>query len=152
MLISGVGAAGAPPPRTEGEAAAGEAPPAGAGKEQRGFALGATAGAAAPDASLPAGRSRSACCDESGRADRRTTPSCWAWWTSRNEVDVKRGDQRRRPAWRGSPACPPGKQTGYAAVIEWHGLRLGTVAVRDARQQAARAPRSARSRAPPIRP
>ena len=55
------------------------------------------------------------------------------------------------PARRASPACRSGQQTGYAAVIDWHGLRLNTApfAMPESGGAARRDPRA--RRAPPIR-
>ena len=65
-------------------------------------------------------------------------------------VDKLEQDRRRAtarataPAWRASPTCRPARQTGYAAVIDWHGLRLGTAPFAHAgeRRRARRDPRA----------
>ena len=125
MLISGVaGGGGAAAAESEGGAAAGEAPPAGAGKDQRAFALGATAGAAAEDASLPVGTLDVHMRDEAD-APIANHPVMLGIVNKQGEVDVKRGSSDATGTARFT-GLPAGKQTGYAAVIEWHGLRLNT--------------------------
>ena len=118
----------------EGEAAAGEGSPAGAGKDQRASPWARPPASRRRTRRCPSGRWRSACCDESGRADRQPPRAAGHGRTSRAR-STSRAARATRPAPRASPSLPAGKQTGYAAVIEWHGLRLEHVAVRDARER-----------------
>jgi len=128
MLISGVagGGAAAAAAGSEDEAAGGESAPAGAGgaKDQRAFALGATAGVAAEDASLPAGTLDVHLRDEAD-APIPNHPVLLGVVNKQGEVDVKRGTSNTTGTARFT-GLPAGKETGYAAVIEWHGLRLNT--------------------------
>ena len=121
MLLSGVaggGGGGAP----EGEAAGGGAPAAGG--EQRAFSLGATAGSAAEDASLPAGTLEVRLRDEADApiADHSVL---LGMVNKQGEVETRRGKSDAAGLVRFT-GLPSGKSTGYAAVIEWRGLRLNT--------------------------
>ena len=69
-------------------------------------------------------RWRSACSTRTGPRS-PTTPSCSAW--SRRATSRRATARATPPARRASPTCPSGAQTGYAAVIDWKGLRLNTV-------------------------
>jgi hypothetical protein len=121
MLISGVTAGGG------GGAGAGTAkggPPAAGGKDQRTFALGATAGAAEPDAALSTGTLEVHLFDETG-APIANHPIVLGM--------VKEGDIQTRNGKSDAAGharftdLPVGPQTGYAVVIDWKGLRLNTV-------------------------
>ena len=81
------------------------------------------------------------------RARSPTSRCCWAWSTSQQDRRPPRQERRGRRGALRRPARAA-TETGYAAVLEWHGMRLGTGAVPDARERRARAPRSARSAAP----
>ena len=102
MLISGVGG---------GAAAGGGAPAAGArpdGKDQRTFALGATAGQAEPDASLPAGTLEVRLLDEN-QAPIANHPIVLGVVNSRarSKCATRRATA---PARRASPACRPARR------------------------------------------
>jgi hypothetical protein len=121
MLISGVAGGGAGAPSgSENEATEG----GGEADGKRAFALGATAGAASEDASLPVGTLDVRLRDESD-APIANHPVLLGMVNKQGEVDVRRGtsDAAGLARFTGLPA---GKATGYAAVIEWHGLRLNT--------------------------
>jgi hypothetical protein len=120
MLISGVahGGGGAPAggaPAQEGQ---------GAGGESRTFALGATAGAAKEDESLPTGTLEVRLFDETGApiANRDVT---LGMVNKAGEIEVRHGKSDAGGQARFTD-LPTGKTTGYAAVIEWQGLRLNT--------------------------
>ncbi len=119
MLISAL--------ETGGGAAAGEAPAAGAaggGKDQRAFALGATAGEAEPDASLPTGTLEVRLHDEN-QAPIANHNVLLGMVNKQGEIETRSGksDAAGHARFTGLPV---GQQTGYAAVIEWRGLRLNT--------------------------
>ena len=122
MLISAVagGGGGGAPSGSEDEAAEGGA----ATEGKRAFALGATAGAASEDASLPVGTLEVRLRDEAD-APIANHQVLLGMVNKQGEVDVRRGtsDAAGLARFTGLPA---GKATGYAAVIEWHGLRLNT--------------------------
>lgn len=107
-----------------GGASGGEAPAQRGGKDQRTFALGATAGTAEPDAALAAGTLEVRLFDENG-APIPNHPIVLGM--------VKEGDIQTRNAKSDAAGqarftdLPVGPQTGYAAVIDWKGLRLNTV-------------------------
>jgi len=129
MLIAGLPAGGGGEPSGgEGEAAGeGESAGAGAGGARRGdrdFALGATAGAAASDDSLPTGTLVVRLRDENDKpiADH---PVVLGMVNKQGGVDVRRGKSDAGGEARFT-GLTVGKQTGYAAVIDWHGLRLNT--------------------------
>jgi len=118
MLISGVARGGGP---------AGEAPAQGgqaAGGESRQFALGATAGAAKEDESLPTGTLEVRLFDENGApiANRDVT---LGMVNKAGEIEVRHAKSDATGQARFTE-LPTGKATGYAAVIEWQGLRLNT--------------------------
>lgn len=123
MLISGVAGGGSGAPsgaENEADEGGGE----GDGKGKRAFALGATAGAASEDASLPVGTLDVRLRDEAD-APIANHQVLLGMVNKQGEVDVRRGtsDAAGTARFTGLPA---GKATGYAAVIEWHGLRLNT--------------------------
>ena len=128
MLLSGLaggggapagGPAGAAP---EGGSAEGGAPAAGG--EQRPFALGATAGSATEDASLPVGTLEVRLRDEAG-APIANHSVLLGMVNKQGEVESRRGKSDNDGLVRFT-GLPAGKSTGYAAVIEWRGLRLNT--------------------------
>ena len=98
-----------------------------AGKDSARFALGATAGVGGGGRRrCPSGRWRSACAT---RADapiaNHPVAAGHGEQAGRGRRQARR-QERRRPAPARFTGLPAGKQTGYAAVIEWHGLRLNT--------------------------
>jgi hypothetical protein len=115
MLIAALGTAGAPPAGGE------EAPAAGAGEA---FTLGATAGVAVSDSSLPAGRLDVRLLDESG-APIPNHPLLLGMVDKANKIDVRHGKSDAQGVAHFAD-LPRGEATGYAAVLEWHGMRLGT--------------------------
>ena len=116
MLLSGLagGGGGAPEGEAGGAAGGGERP----------FSLGATAGAASEDASLPLGTLEVRLRDEADApiADHSILLSMV---NKQGEVETRRARSDASGLARFTD-LPTGKQTGYAAVIEWHGLRLNT--------------------------
>jgi hypothetical protein len=122
MLISGVGSGGGRGGAADSAPAEGEAP-AGGG-EQRAFSLGATAGVAQEDASLPAGTLDLNLVDER-EAPIANHPVVLGMVNKQGEVETRRAQSDGAGHARFTD-LPTGKQTGYAAVIEWHGLRLNT--------------------------
>jgi len=125
MLISGLAGGGGGGGEAEGQAGeAGEgAAPAGAG-EKRGFALGATSGSANPDPSLPVGTLDVQLRDEND-APIANHPVVLGMVNKQGGVDVRRATSDAAGKARFS-GLPVGKETGYAAVIDWRGLRLNT--------------------------
>jgi len=122
MLISGLSArGGSGGGEAEGEAGEGAAP---AGGGERAFTLGATSGNAVPDASLPVGTLDVRLRDEN-EAPIANHPIVLGMVNKQGSVDVKRAtsDAAGQARFTG---LPTGKQTGYAAVIDWRGLRLNT--------------------------
>jgi hypothetical protein len=115
MLIAALGTAGAPP-------AGDEAAPAAGGGE--GFSLGATAGVAVSDSSLPAGRLDVRLYDENG-APIPNHPLLLGMVDKANKIDVRHGKSDATGLAHFAD-LPRGDGTGYAAVLEWHGMRLGT--------------------------
>jgi hypothetical protein len=115
MLIAALGTAGAPPAGGE------EAPAAGGGAA---FTLGATAGVAVADSSLPAGRLDVRLFDESG-APIPNHPLLLGMVDKANKIDVRHGKSDAQGVAH-FVDLPRGEATGYAAVLEWHGMRLGT--------------------------
>jgi hypothetical protein len=122
MLISGVlgGANRGGEPAGGGPA---DESPAG-GDEKRAFSLGATAGVAQEDASLPAGTFDLVLRDENG-APIADHPVVLGMVNKQGEVESRRGKTDGAGRARFTD-LPTGKQSGYAAVIDWHGLRLST--------------------------
>ena len=126
MLIAALGAG--PPP-----AAAGQPEEAGQGQEEGAaegedpssrFRLGATAGVAVQDATLPVGRLEVHVFDESG-APIPHQPVLLGMVDKSNKIDVRKGESDANGVARFS-GLPHGDGSGYAAVLEWHGMRLGT--------------------------
>jgi hypothetical protein len=126
MLIADLGtpgeapAAGAP---AAGGAPAG-APTAGAAGEPPPFVLGATAGVATADAALPVGTLEVRVLDEAG-APIRNHPVLLGMIDKSNKIDVRHGKSDGNGLAHFSD-LPSGEGTGYAAVVEWNGTRLGT--------------------------
>jgi len=122
MLISGVagGGGGAAPSAGGMKGAA----PAAGGKDQRTFALGATAGAAEPDAALAAGTLEVRLFDENG-APIANHPIVLGM-VKEGDIETRNGksDAAGQARFTGLPVGP---KTGYAVVIDWKGLRLNTV-------------------------
>jgi hypothetical protein len=118
MLIAAIGKGG-------GNAASGEGAAApGAGRPSGEFTLGATAGVAVTDPSLPAGRLEVSLFDENG-APIPNQPLLLGMVDKTNKIDVRHGKSDAAGVAHFSD-LPRGDGTGYAAVLEWHGMRLGT--------------------------
>ncbi|HVT07174.1 MAG TPA: hypothetical protein VHO67_06940 [Polyangia bacterium] len=118
MLIA---ALGAPP---QGGAAAGAAPSGEEGDESARFTLGATAGVAVADTTLPVGRLDVQLFDENGAPIPQHTVLLGMVDKS-NKIDVRKADSDAGGVAHFA-GLPHGDGSGYAAVLEWHGLRLGT--------------------------
>ena len=121
MLIAALGKGGG------GNSAAGEgatSPGAGAGAPGGQFTLGATAGVATTDPSLPAGRLEVSLFDESG-APIPNQPVLLGMVDKTSKIDVRHGKSDASGVAHFAD-LPRGEGTGYAAVLEWHGMRLGT--------------------------
>jgi hypothetical protein len=115
MLIAGLKAG-------DGAGAGGAAPGA---AEGGGFTLGATAGNAFPEPSLPTGTLEVHLFDEKG-APIPTHAVVLGMVGKESKVDVRRGQSDAAGLARFS-GLPGGEGTGYAAVVEWRGMRLGTM-------------------------
>ena len=118
MLIAGLG----PPAAGEGEAEGGGA----AGGETGGgdeFSLGASTGTAHADPSLLAKTLEVHLIDEAGQPIKDTAVMLGG--VEDNKVKVRRGRSDATGMARFQD-LPTGAHTGYAAVFEWHGMRLGT--------------------------
>lgn len=142
MLIAALGkggGAGAP---------AGAAAGAAAGGSSAQFTLGATAGVAVTDPNLPAGRLEVSLFDESG-APIPNQPVLLGMVDKTNKIDVRHGKSDASGVAHFAD-LPRGDGTGYAAVLEWHGMRLGTAPF-PMPESGGHAPRSARSATPPTR-
>ena len=140
------GGSGAPAPAAPDRHEAG--PAAAGGKDQRTFALGATAGAAEPDAALPTGTLEVRLFDENGAPIAEPPDRARHGQGGRRSTSATA--RATPPAWRASPICPSGHRpatrrssTGRACASARRRSRCP--------KAAARAPRSARWRAPPIR-
>ncbi|HEY4187681.1 MAG TPA: hypothetical protein VGP07_21565, partial [Polyangia bacterium] len=116
MLIAALGSAGGPP------AGGGEGAPAAGGGE--GFTLGATAGVAVSDSSLPTGRLEVHLFDEDG-APIPDHAVLLGMVDKANKIDVRHGKSDAQGIAHFTD-LPRGDGTGYAAILEWHGMRLGT--------------------------
>ncbi len=114
MLIAALGAGGPP-------AAGGAAPAAG---DDGHFTLGATAGVAVADASLATGRLEVHLFDERGAAIPGQTVLLGMVDKS-NKIEVRKAKSDAAGVARFAD-LPRGDGTGYAAILEWHGMRLGT--------------------------
>jgi len=119
MLIAALGAA----------PAGGEAPEAGddagdGGDASSRFALGATAGVAVQDPALAVGQLEVRVLDEKGAPIPHQTVMLGMVDKS-NKIDVRKADTDASGVARFS-GLPHGDGSGYAGVVEWHGMRLGT--------------------------
>jgi hypothetical protein len=123
MLIAELGGPGEAP---GGEAPVGEASATGAPARQEPppFVLGATAGVAVADATLVAGTLEVRVLDEAG-APIPDHAVLLGMIDKSNKIDVRHGKSDAAGLARFS-GLATGQGTGYAAVIEWHGIRLGT--------------------------
>jgi hypothetical protein len=120
MLIAALGAGPAGAGAENGES--GEA--AEGGGEPPAFTLGATAGVATADSALPAGRLEVAIFDENGAPIPRH-PVLLGMVDKTNKVSVRKTTSDDKGVAHFAD-LPHGDGTGYAAVLEWHGMRLGT--------------------------
>jgi hypothetical protein len=120
MLIAALGHGGAP---AAGGAAAG-GPAAEGQADGQSFGLGATAGAALPEPALPAKTLEVHLYDEAGAAIPNQSVLLGMVDKS-NKVNVKRATSDAQGVARFTDLAT-GEQVGYAAIIEWHGMRLGT--------------------------
>ncbi|HZL20981.1 MAG TPA: hypothetical protein VFG23_24820 [Polyangia bacterium] len=112
-------------PATGGSAAPSAAGAAASvGDEPPPFVLGATAGVATADAALPAGTLEVRVLDESG-APIGNHAVLLGMIDQNNKIDVRHGKSDGAGLARFT-GLPTGDTTGYAAVVEWHGTRLGT--------------------------
>jgi len=112
MLIAGLG----PAPAGGGEA--------GGGGEDQDFSLGASTGGAKPDASLPGKTLEVRLLDENGQPIPNHPVTLGAIDLS-NKIQVQKGRSDAQGIARFTD-LPTGRGHGYAAVIDWHGTRLGT--------------------------
>jgi len=126
MLIADLGALGEAPAAgaPAGSGAPAGAPTAAAGSEPPPFVLGATAGVAVADAALPVGTLEVRVLDEAG-APIRNHPVLLGMIDKSNKIDVRHGKSDGNGLAHFSD-LPTGDGTGYAAVVEWNGTRLGT--------------------------
>ena len=122
MLIAALGKGGGEAAPGEAGAKAGEG--AGAGGPSGQFTLGATAGVATTDPSMPAGRLEVSLFDESG-APIPNQPVMLGLVDKTNKIEVRHGKSDAAGVAHFAD-LPRGEGTGYAAVLEWHGMRLGT--------------------------
>jgi len=121
MLIAALGAA----PKGGAAAAPAAGAPAGEeGDESARFTLGATAGVAVADSTLPVGRLDVHVSDENGAPIPQHTVLLGMVDKS-NKIDVRKADSDAAGVAHFA-GLPHGDGSGYAAVLEWHGLRLGT--------------------------
>jgi len=126
MLIAGLGPA--PAGGAGGGAAAerGGAAEAGAGEGEAEFSLGASSGAAHPDPSLPTGTLEVHLLDEAGQPI-KNAPVLLGAVDQTQKLQVHKGRSNDAGVARFSD-LPTGPRAGYAAVIDWRGLRIGTEA------------------------
>jgi hypothetical protein len=125
MLIADLGTPGRGPAAggSAAPSAAGGAEPA-VGGEPPPFVLGATAGVATADAALPAGTLEVRVLDENG-APIGNHAVLLGMIDQSNKIDVRHGKSDGAGLARFT-GLPTGDTTGYAAVVEWNGTRLGT--------------------------
>ena len=119
MLIAALGEAPAAEPAAE---AGGEAPEDGDASSR--FSLGATAGVAVQDPTLAVGRLDVRVFDENGAPIPHQSVMLGMVDKS-NKIDVRKADTDASGVAHFS-SLPHGDGSGYAAVVEWHGMRLGT--------------------------
>jgi len=124
MLISGLAGGGGGEGDADSEGGGAGAPAPAGGGDQRAFALGATAGSAMPDASLPVGTLVVVLRDEND-APIAKHPVVLGMVNKAGGVDVRRATTDDAGIAKFTE-LPAGKETGLAAVIDWHGLRLNT--------------------------
>ena len=124
MLISGVAGSGGGGAASAGGSTMKGGPPAAGGKDQRTFALGATAGAAEPDAALPTGTLEVRLFDENA-APIANHPIV-VGMVKEGDIQTRNGKSDAAGQARFTE-LPVGQKTGYAVVIDWKGLRLNTV-------------------------
>jgi hypothetical protein len=117
MLISGLKAG------AEGGSEAAAAPAAGGG-ESPSFTLGAAAGNAFPEPSLPTGTLEVRLFDEQG-APIPKRPVVLGMVAKDSQIKVERAETDAGGVARFT-GLPGGEATGYAAVVDWRGMRLGT--------------------------
>jgi hypothetical protein len=124
MLIAALGgpAAGSGADGAEGAGEAGEAP-AGGG-EAPAFTLGATAGVATADSGLPVGRLDVRVLDENGVPIPHHSVLL-GMVDKTNKISVRKTESDANGIAHFAD-LPHGDSSGYAAVLEWHGMRLGT--------------------------
>ena len=127
MLIAAIPKGGGAPPAGAAPARAAQdqddphAPPG----EPPGFALGATAGTVVPDATLPLGTLEVKLIDENG-GPIANHPISLGMVGKSKEIDVRRGRSDASGIARFTD-LPAGNTSVGAAVMEWRGMRLGTV-------------------------
>ena len=127
MLIASLGSGGAPADARgapEGAGAGGPGPSEGAGAEPKNFSLGVTAGAASPEPALPAKTLEVHLYDEAG-APIAKHGVMLGMVDKSNKVDVRRATSDAKGVARFTELAT-GESVGYAAIIEWQGMRLGT--------------------------
>lgn len=124
MLIAALGA-GPPgaPAAGQGEDE-GQGDQAADGDDASRFRLGTTAGVAVQDATLPVGHLEVHVFDESGAPIPRHTVLL-GMVDKTNKIDIRKADSDASGVARFN-GLPHGDGSGYAAVLEWHGMRLGT--------------------------
>ncbi|MES1210275.1 MAG: hypothetical protein ABUS79_30420, partial [Pseudomonadota bacterium] len=119
MLIAAIGA-----PAKGASGAPAAAQPTEEGDEAARFALGATAGVAVSDPALPVGRLDVHLFDEAGAPIARHLVLL-GMVDKGNKIDVRKAESDAGGVAHFAD-LPHGDGSGYAAVLEWHGLRLGT--------------------------
>jgi hypothetical protein len=124
MLIADLGTSGRAPAAGGAAAPAATGSAAAAGGEPPPFVLGATAGVATADAALPPGTLEVRVLDETG-APIGNHAVLLGMIDQSNKIDVRHGKSDAAGLARFT-GLPTGDTTGYAAVVEWHGTRLGT--------------------------
>jgi hypothetical protein len=120
MLIAGLAAGGG-----DGSAAAAGAGAGGGQDESKSFTTGASAGAAVPEPSLSAGVLEVKPYNEDGAPIANHTVAL-GMVAKEGKLDVQRVKTDGNGVARFSN-LPTGEGHGYAAVIEWKGMRLGTI-------------------------
>jgi hypothetical protein len=116
MLIAGLG------PAPAGGAEGAGAPAAGGGDAD--FSLGAATGSSQPDPSLPTKTLVVRVLDEEGKAI-PNRPVTLGGIDLSNKIQVRKSQSNADGEARFTD-LPNGKGFGYAAVIDWHGTRIGT--------------------------
>ncbi len=121
MLIADLGSGGASPAPS---AAGAPKPTADAGGDGSAFTLGATVAVAVGDAALPTGTLEVRAIDENG-APIKGHGVLLGMIDKSNKIDVRRAQTDDDGTARFT-GLPTGEGTGYAAVFEWQGTRLGS--------------------------